>query len=73
MEEFLEMKKGKQVREVWLDGSDLYAEAPPDFLREGIPFRFVHVQVPPAYLALPAGSQELMSGVDPSRFHVIRK
>jgi hypothetical protein len=73
MEEFLGMKKLGRIREVWLEGSDLNAQAEPDFVRDGESFRFVHAVVPPAYLMQPAGLNELKSGVDPSRFTVIGK
>lgn len=73
IEDFLSMKKMNQVREAWLDRCDLYARVDPDFIRDGRASRFVHLNVPQAYLLQPSAYDELKSGIDPSRFTVIEK
>ncbi len=70
--EYLELKEAKKVRAAWLDGTDLYVEVDPEYVREAEHFRYVAVVVPPAYRSDP-GLRELQAGIDPSRFTVLRK
>ncbi|HVR86817.1 MAG TPA: hypothetical protein VMU54_21010 [Planctomycetota bacterium] len=72
IQDFLDLKRMKQIREVWLEGADLFAGDEPAFVRDGRAFRFVHVIAPPAYRGNPAALNELKSGIDPSRFTVNR-
>ena len=71
--EYFELKQARKIRAAWLDRSDLYAEVDPEYVSNGEHFRYVAIVVPPNYLADPAAFHELQSGIDPSRFTVLRR
>lgn len=73
VEEYFELKAAKKVRAAWLDQRDLYVEVDPEYIRDGNHFRYVAVVIPPVYLINPAAFRDLQSGIDASRFTVIRK
>jgi len=68
--EFRDLKTAGQVKEVWLEEADRYVDVAPAFVRYGLSFDLVHAVVPPAYLLMPQGMNQLRSGMDPSHFHV---
>jgi hypothetical protein len=68
---FLQLKRDGGIREVWVEGTRLYAEINPKVVhfQSTDDLRYIRTTVPPAVLADPKRFNELGEGLPPGKFH----
>ncbi|HLF92261.1 MAG TPA: AAA family ATPase, partial [Planctomycetota bacterium] len=69
IEEYLELKKSGQVKEVRIEGLDLQARMHNGFVRGDKTYEKIHCTLPPAYIADHKGFKELSEGIPAKDFH----
>ncbi len=69
VEEYLDLKKSGQVKEVRIEGLDLQARMHHGYVRGDKTYEKIHCTLPPAYITDHKGFKELSEGIGPKDFH----
>jgi cell division protease FtsH len=69
IEEYLDYKKNKLVKEVTVGNLELEAKMEAGFVRGDRSYEKIHCSFPPAFVNHPDGIKQLSEGLDPKNFH----